>query len=166
MYLSISSRGLGGYWLFFNRAMNVWWVIYNLDMQTPTHVLSWNLKTCSEICYNISGLHLELWGNEGFLTGNLKDGVILDIIDHASRWLGRYPVSLMNIWHDLAASLHLGDGGHEGFLTGDLNELVIFDMFKYCTPDVDVLHPEYATNMARDAIRQIFNFLWRLSLSL
>ena len=32
-----------------------------------------------------------------FLTGDLKDGVIFDIIDHVGRLLGRYPESLMKI---------------------------------------------------------------------
>ena len=35
------------------------------------------------------------------LTGNLKDSVIFDIIDHVSRGFERYPESLMKIRHDL-----------------------------------------------------------------
>ena len=32
----------------------------------------------------------------------LEEGVIFDIMDHVSRWLGRYPESLVNIKHGLA----------------------------------------------------------------
>ena len=47
-------------------------------------------------------LHFGPGWHWGFLIGDLKDGLIFDIIDHVRRWFGRYPGSLMNIWHDLA----------------------------------------------------------------
>jgi len=53
------------------------------------------------------------------LTGDLKNGVICDIIDNIGTLSGRYPERLMKIHHDLADWLHLGLGGHWGFLTGD-----------------------------------------------
>ena len=31
----------------------------------------------------------------------LEDGVTFDITDHVGRWVGRYPVGLMKIRHDL-----------------------------------------------------------------
>ena len=37
-----------------------------------------------------------------FLTGDLKDGIIFDIINHVGRWYGRYPESFMKIQHDMA----------------------------------------------------------------
>ena len=49
-----------------------------------------------------SGLNLGLGGRWGFLTGDLKDGVIFDNIDHACRWYGKYTESLMKIRHDYA----------------------------------------------------------------
>ena len=46
-------------------------------------------------------LHLGLGGCKGFLTGDLEDGVIFDILNHVSRLLGRYPESLVKIRYDL-----------------------------------------------------------------
>ena len=47
-----------------------------------------------------SGLNLGLGEQWEFLTGDLKDGVIFDIIDQVGRWNGRFPESLMMIQHD------------------------------------------------------------------
>ena len=47
-------------------------------------------------------LSWELGGHWGFLIGDFEDGIIFDIIDHVSRWLGRYPESLIKIGYDLA----------------------------------------------------------------
>ena len=48
-----------------------------------------------------SDQNLGLGGHWEFLTGDLEDGVIFDIINHVSRSLGRYPESLMKIRQDL-----------------------------------------------------------------
>ena len=37
-----------------------------------------------------------------FLNGDLKDGVIFDIIDHIDSWYGRYPEMFIKIRYDLA----------------------------------------------------------------
>ena len=69
------------------------------------------------------------WGLLGwwwFLTGDLEDKVIFDIIDYIGRWIERYPESFMKIQHDLADWLHLGLGGCWEFLTEDLEDGVIF----------------------------------------
>ena len=43
-----------------------------------------------------------LGGHWGFMTGDLKDGVISDILDHVGIWLGRYPEIFMKIRRDMA----------------------------------------------------------------
>ena len=50
------------------------------------------------------------WGLEcwWFLIGDLKDGIIFDIIDHIDSWYGRYPEIFIKIRHDLAEK---GEGG-------------------------------------------------------
>ena len=77
----------------------------------------------------LNGFIWDLGGCWGFLTGDLEDGVIFDIIndvsrclgrypkslkiqhnsdlafyilDHVNRWMGKYPESLLKFWHDLA----------------------------------------------------------------
>ena len=65
------------------------------------------------------------WGLGGclwFLIGDLKDGVIFDIIDHIDSWYGRYPEIFIKIWHDLAVKEKVGLGGCWWFLTGDLED--------------------------------------------
>ena len=58
-------------------------------------------------------LHLVLGGHWGFLTGDLEDGFIFDIINHVRIWSGRYPVSLMKIGLDMAEK-KLVPGGRWG----------------------------------------------------
>ena len=72
-----------------------------------------------------------LGGDWGFMTGDLEDGVIFDIIDHDCRWYSRQPESLMKIGHDLAEKGEVGLGGCWLFLTGDLEDGVIFDIIDH-----------------------------------
>ena len=58
-----------------------------------------------------SGLILGLGGRLGFLPGDLKEGVIFEIIYHVGRWLGRYPESLMKTWHYMAENDLVPIGG-------------------------------------------------------
>ena len=64
------------------------------------------LKVFQKIQHDIAaGLHLGLDDHWRFLTGDLKDRVIFDIVDPVSRWLGRHPKGLMKIQHDVTLSL-------------------------------------------------------------
>ena len=60
--------------------------------------------------------YMGLWGCSWFLTGDLEEGVIFNIIDQVGRWLGKYPESLLKIQHDIVDCLHLGLGGWWRFL--------------------------------------------------
>ena len=54
-----------------------------------------------------------------FLTGDLKNGIIFNIIDQVIRWYGRYPESLMKIRHDkLTKSYSPGGVGGWGWGLG------------------------------------------------
>jgi len=56
-----------------------------------------------EVCQEPPFLEVILWGHWRFLTGDLEDGVILDVLGHLGRPPGTNPESFVKIW------LHLAD---------------------------------------------------------
>ena len=88
-----------------------------------------HLESLMKIHHDLADwLHLGHGGHWGFLTGDLEDVVIFDIINHVSIWFRKISWKFDEDLTWFRSGLNLGLGGSWGFLTGELEDGVIFDI--------------------------------------
>ena len=101
-----------------------------------------------EVCQEGGVKKGALGGYWGFLTGDMEDWVIPDIMNDVFLPQGRYPenfvlISLLEVCQEGGGSSRWVIGGRWGFLTGDMEDRVIPDIMN----DVLLLQGTYSENL-------------------